>query len=111
MDARTFLGMDPVGDDLHWRMEVTPELATPGDFLFGGCGLGAGLVALEAAAQLFAGWARGAQSAVVDGRAGAVWAPGGHVRSVFVLHVVGDRIVTIDVIADPDRIGRMALTF
>ncbi len=65
----------------------------------------------EAAAQLFAGWARGAQSAVVDGRAGAVWAPGGHVRSVFVLHVVGDRIVTIDVIADPDRIGRMALTF
>jgi acyl-CoA thioesterase len=41
--------MDQVGDDLHWRLEVVPELTTPGHFLFGGCGLGAALVALEAA--------------------------------------------------------------
>src|SRR5580704_8636416 len=38
-----------MGDELHWRMEVVPELTTPGHFLFGGCGLGAALVALEAA--------------------------------------------------------------
>jgi acyl-CoA thioesterase len=48
-DARSFLGMEPVGDDLHWRLTVVPELTTPGNFLFGGCGLGAALVALEAA--------------------------------------------------------------
>ncbi|MGO8870920.1 MAG: acyl-CoA thioesterase [Acidimicrobiales bacterium] len=48
-DAREFLGMLPVGDDLHWRLDVVPELTTPGNFLFGGCGLGAALVALEAA--------------------------------------------------------------
>jgi acyl-CoA thioesterase len=48
-DARTFLGMEPRGDDLHWRLDVVPELTTPGDFLFGGCGLGAALVAMEAA--------------------------------------------------------------
>ncbi len=48
-DARHFLGMEPVGDDLHWRLPVVPELCTPGNFLFGGCGLGAALVALEAA--------------------------------------------------------------
>ena len=41
--------MEPVGDDLHWRLTVVPELTTPGNFLFGGCGLGAALVALEAA--------------------------------------------------------------
>ncbi len=41
--------MEPVGDDLHWRLVVVPELTTPGNFLFGGCGLGAALVALEAA--------------------------------------------------------------
>jgi acyl-CoA thioesterase len=48
-DAREFLGMEPVDDDLHWRFRVVPELTTPGNFLFGGCGLGAALVALEAA--------------------------------------------------------------
>ena len=48
-DARQFLGMVEVGDPLHWRMEVVPEVTTPGNFLFGGCGLGAALVALEAA--------------------------------------------------------------
>ena len=48
MDARTFLGMEPVGDDLHWRMQVEPQLTTPGNFLFGGCGLGAALVVAAA---------------------------------------------------------------
>ncbi len=47
--GRQFLGMEQTGDDLHWRLTVVPELATPMDFLFGGCGLGAALVALEAA--------------------------------------------------------------
>lgn len=49
--------MEPVGDDLHWSMEVTPQLTTPGDFLFGGCGLGAALVALEVAAGRPTVWA------------------------------------------------------
>ncbi len=49
-DARQFLGMEQLGDPLHWRLEVVPEVTTPGNFLFGGCGLGAALVALEAAA-------------------------------------------------------------
>jgi acyl-CoA thioesterase len=48
-DAREFLGMEELDDPLHWRLEVVPELTTPGNFLFGGCGLGAALVALEAA--------------------------------------------------------------
>jgi len=48
-DAREFLGMEAQGDLRHWRLEVVPEVTTPGNFLFGGCGLGAALVALEAA--------------------------------------------------------------
>ena len=59
MDARTFLGMRPAGDDLHWRMHVTPQLTTPGNFLFGGCALGAALVALEAASGRPTVWATG----------------------------------------------------
>jgi acyl-CoA thioesterase-2 len=48
-NAEQFLGMEQVGDDRHWRLAVVPELSTPGNFLFGGCGLGAALVALERA--------------------------------------------------------------
>jgi acyl-CoA thioesterase len=59
MDARTFLGMEPVGDNLHWRMHVAPQLTTPGNFLFGGCGLGAALVALEEASGRPTVWATG----------------------------------------------------
>jgi len=58
MDARTFLGLDQVGDDLRrWRLEVTPSVATHGQFLFGGCGLGAGIEALEAASARPCVWA------------------------------------------------------
>jgi len=57
VDARTFLGMEPDDDELHWRMKVVPQLTTPGNFLFGGCGLGAALVALEAASGRPTVWA------------------------------------------------------
>jgi acyl-CoA thioesterase II len=57
MDAQAFLGMEPVGDTLHWQMQVEPHLTTPGNFLFGGCGLGAALVALEAASGRPTVWA------------------------------------------------------
>jgi len=49
--------MAPVGDELHWRLTVGPEISTPGRFLFGGCGLGAALVALEAASGRPTVWA------------------------------------------------------
>ena len=57
MDARTFLGMEQIEDDRHWRLEVDTRLVTPGQFLFGGCGLGAALVALEEASGRPTIWA------------------------------------------------------
>jgi acyl-CoA thioesterase II len=48
MDARTFLGLEPTSDNLVWRMPVTPGVSTPGQFLFGGCGLAAGVATMEA---------------------------------------------------------------
>jgi len=58
MDALTFLGIFPVGtDNRHWRLPVTRDVTTPGDFLFGGSGLSAALVALEAAAERPTVWA------------------------------------------------------
>ncbi len=48
MDARTFLGIEPTDDPRRWQLAVTPAVSTPGRFLYGGCGLAAGIVALEA---------------------------------------------------------------
>jgi acyl-CoA thioesterase II len=57
VDARTFLGISPLDVALSWRLEVTAEVSTPGKFLYGGCGLGAGLVALESASGRSTVWA------------------------------------------------------
>lgn len=57
MDARQFLGLEPTDDPLRWRLPVTTAVSTPGHFLYGGCALAAGLVALEAASGRPTVWA------------------------------------------------------
>jgi acyl-CoA thioesterase-2 len=46
VDINEFLGIERVNENT-WRFEVEPRLITPGKFLFGGCGLAAGIAALE----------------------------------------------------------------
>ena len=46
MNATEFLGIERTSDTT-WRLKVTERLITPGQFLFGGCGLAAGVVAME----------------------------------------------------------------
>jgi RNA polymerase sigma factor (sigma-70 family) len=60
-------------------------------------------------AQLFSGRARGAQPALIDGQAGLVWAPGDRPTVVFALHIDGDVITRIDVIADPGHLAGLEL--
>ena len=57
MDARTFLGLQPTEDPLRWRLPVVKGICTGGDFLFGGCGLAAAIVALEGASRRPTVWA------------------------------------------------------
>jgi acyl-CoA thioesterase len=57
VDARHFLGLEPTDDPLRWRLPVTPAVCTPGHFLYGGCGLAAGIVAMEAASGRPTVWA------------------------------------------------------
>jgi RNA polymerase sigma factor (sigma-70 family) len=66
-----------------------------------------------AVAETFRGRARAAQPALVDGAAGAVWAPGGVVRTVFGFVIAdgetgaGEKIVELEVTADPARIAEL----
>ena len=47
MDARTFLGLEATHNPYRWVLPIRPGICTPGDFLFGGCALGAAIAALE----------------------------------------------------------------
>jgi acyl-CoA thioesterase len=47
MDARDFLGLQATHNPHRWVLPITPGVCTGGQFLFGGCGLGAAIAALE----------------------------------------------------------------
>ena len=64
----------------------------------------------SAVAEVFFGRAKAARPALVDGTAGAVWAPGGRPRVVFGFTITREKIVSIDLIADPEQLLRLDLT-
>jgi RNA polymerase sigma factor (sigma-70 family) len=61
-------------------------------------------------ASAFAGRARGARHALIDGAPGAVWAPDGHPRAVFDLTILDGRIVAIELLADPEHLDQLEIT-
>ncbi|MFT4011128.1 MAG: sigma-70 family RNA polymerase sigma factor [Nocardioidaceae bacterium] len=62
-----------------------------------------------AVANVFSGRARAVRLVLVDGLAGAVWQLRGVPQVVFDFTVVGDRIVAIDQIADPDMLAAIEI--
>jgi RNA polymerase sigma-70 factor (ECF subfamily) len=58
----------------------------------------------SAVAKTFSGRAQAARLAVIDGAMGAAWAPGGQPRVVFAFAVAGEKIVGIDILADPETL-------
>jgi acyl-CoA thioesterase II len=56
VDAAEFMGVVRTGPST-WELVVVPRVATPGDFLYGGCGLGAALVAIEGVTERPTVWA------------------------------------------------------
>ena len=59
MDTRAFLGLEQSHNPYRWSMPVRGDLCTPGDFLFGGAGLGAAISALEGTSGRQCIWATG----------------------------------------------------
>jgi RNA polymerase sigma-70 factor (ECF subfamily) len=64
-----------------------------------------------AVAETFAGRARAAQPALVDGVPGLVWAQGGRSRVVFDFAIADGRIVEIRMVADPERLRQVDVSF
>lgn len=57
MDTRTFLGLEPTHNRFRWKLPVVPGICTPGNFMFGGAGLGAAIAALEGTSGRATIWA------------------------------------------------------
>ncbi len=64
-------------------------------------------IGATAVAKTFSGRTQGAQTAVVDGAVGAVWASGGKPRVVFDFTIASGKIVAIDLLADPDQLQQL----
>ncbi len=63
----------------------------------------------SAVAETFAGRARAARPALVDGSPGLVWAPGGRPRVVFDFTIADGAIIEIEIVADPERLATLDL--
>ncbi len=61
----------------------------------------------EAVASSLSGGAKGGKLAIIDGLAGFVWMPGGHLRGVVQFRVANGKIVAIDTTADLERMQRL----
>jgi aspartate/methionine/tyrosine aminotransferase len=68
-----------------------------------------GLDCADVSERLLQQRARAAQPALVNGTAGAVWAPGGRPGVVFGFTITGGTIVEIDLVADPESLRRLDL--
>ena len=60
-------------------------------------------------ANAFKGRARGLQPVLVNGAAGAMWAPNGQPRGVFRFTINNGKITEIQVVGDPAKINRLDL--
>jgi RNA polymerase sigma factor (sigma-70 family) len=58
-------------------------------------------------ARLLGGGAQAARLALVGGVPGVVWTPGGRIRGAIACDVIDDRIVELDVIANPEHIEQL----
>ncbi|KAA2253824.1 sigma-70 family RNA polymerase sigma factor [Solihabitans fulvus] len=105
-----FLAASRGGDFDALLSVLDPEVVLRSD----GVGVLAGSMAevrgAREVAGTFSGRAKAALPALVDGAAGAVWAPGGKPRVVFSFTVTDGRIVAIDMLADPDRLTELDVT-
>jgi RNA polymerase sigma-70 factor (ECF subfamily) len=64
----------------------------------------------QAVAEQFNGAAQAAQLALIDGLPGAVWAARGVPRVAFAFTIRDGKVAEIALLADPERLGAMAIT-
>jgi len=96
--------LDP---DVVFRADAAAVRGAAANIARGAPALASEVRGASAVAEIFRGRARGAQPALVDGLAGAAWAPGGRPRAVFTFVVARGKIAEIEIVADPAHIAEL----
>jgi RNA polymerase sigma-70 factor (ECF subfamily) len=104
-----FLAASRSGDFEALLALLDPDVVFRADAAGVRSGAAAELVGAAAVAATFAGRARAARPALVDGSPGVVWVHDGQPRVVFDFTIADGRVVAIDLLADPDRLGELDL--
>lgn len=99
-----FLAASRRGDLRALLALLDPDVALRADAAAVGMGSSAEVRGAAAVADNFSGRARAAQPALLNGKAGLVWAPGGTPRVAFAFMFARDKIVAIDMVADHDTL-------
>ncbi len=93
------------------RADATAVQSAAANVARGAPALAPEIMGAHEVAKRFAGRARAARVAIIDGDIGAAFAQAGEVRGVFFVTVEGDRITGIEIVADPERIGALSVDF
>jgi RNA polymerase sigma-70 factor (ECF subfamily) len=104
-----FLAASREGDFDALLAVLDPDVVLRADHAAVHAGASREVCGAPAVADTFSGRARFAQPALVNGAAGAVWAPGGRPRVVFGFRITRGKIVEIDLLADPTRLAQLDL--
>lgn len=106
-----FLAAARGGDFAALLALLDPDVVLRADGAAAGMGAEAEVIGAQAVARTFSGRAQVARPALVDGSAGAVWAPGGRPRVVFTFSVLGGRVIRIDLLADPEVLAGLRIEY
>jgi RNA polymerase sigma factor (sigma-70 family) len=104
-----FLAASRGGDFEALLAVLDPDVVLRADRAAVLAGVSAEVRGAAVVAETFAGRARAARPALVDGSPGLVWAPGGRPRVVFGFTIADDKIVAIDMLADLERLRQLDL--
>jgi RNA polymerase sigma factor (sigma-70 family) len=88
---------------------LDPDAVMSADGAAAASGAPALISGAHAVAQQFSGRARAARAATIDGNPGAIWSQGGTPRVAFRFRLAGDRISSIELLADPETLAGLEL--
>ena len=104
-----FLAASRGGDFAALVAMLDPHVALRSDLEAVRLGAPEEILGAAAVADVFANYARGARPALINGLAGAVWAPGGRPRVAFVFTVADGTITAVHRVAVPERLAELNL--